>query len=288
MHGPCGPKEVLYGYEPTCWREWPAMGPACEPAITLEQPVVEGPILQELPAGTPTQAPSVTPKAVPNVAPNVVTPPQNTEAAPVEPNTPPSENPLPTPPNSSSPPNIPLQQDSKPEDESPKLNISWPASESVRALFQSQNDNAPNRSNPPAPTKPVKKPISLTGAERSVQQPVQSKVAPQTASQVAPTLPSIETQPAPNSARVTASAPKQIMTVPENRGATSAGVFSYEMLSEWEEDEAFLIEPDYPDREAALHSPDSSLDDWPGAPLLEDRIPEPELARRKAAASPVQ
>src|SRR5689334_16799112 len=41
IHGPCGPKEELYGYEPTLWREWPPDGCGCEVqanAMAVPQP----------------------------------------------------------------------------------------------------------------------------------------------------------------------------------------------------------------------------------------------------------
>jgi hypothetical protein len=48
FHGPCGPKEELYGLEPTCWREWPAPGtdwsgaPFRQPAESIMNDQTEG------------------------------------------------------------------------------------------------------------------------------------------------------------------------------------------------------------------------------------------------------
>ena len=49
IHGPCGPKEELYGYEPTCWREFPAV-PPCYGFDYCERPRPLPPVNEELPA----------------------------------------------------------------------------------------------------------------------------------------------------------------------------------------------------------------------------------------------
>ena len=57
IHGPCGPKEELYGYEPTCWRAWPAMDmPGCDggPYMALPNPP---PAEEKLPEILPSQNP---------------------------------------------------------------------------------------------------------------------------------------------------------------------------------------------------------------------------------------
>lgn len=50
MRCPCGPKELDYGYERTCWREWPSYSEVWDaPAL--------GPVPEELPVRVPLNAP---------------------------------------------------------------------------------------------------------------------------------------------------------------------------------------------------------------------------------------
>ncbi len=52
IHGPCGPKPELYGYEPTCWREFP-MVPPCYDTNCGGLPISPTP-LNEVPPSFPT------------------------------------------------------------------------------------------------------------------------------------------------------------------------------------------------------------------------------------------
>jgi hypothetical protein len=53
IHGPCGPKPELYGYEPTCWREFPIV-PPCYCVDCNRLPSTQPP-LNEAPATSPTE-----------------------------------------------------------------------------------------------------------------------------------------------------------------------------------------------------------------------------------------
>ena len=57
IQGPCGPKEELYGYEPTCWREFPAV-PPCYGFDYCERPRPLPPVNEELPCLPVAQPPS--------------------------------------------------------------------------------------------------------------------------------------------------------------------------------------------------------------------------------------
>lgn len=57
IQGPCGPKEELYGYEPTCWREFPAV-PPCYGFDYCERPRPLPPVNEELPSLPVAQPPA--------------------------------------------------------------------------------------------------------------------------------------------------------------------------------------------------------------------------------------
>jgi hypothetical protein len=53
IHGPCGPKPEFYGYEPTCWREFPEVPPCCD-THSCGVPISPPP-LNEAPPSSPTE-----------------------------------------------------------------------------------------------------------------------------------------------------------------------------------------------------------------------------------------
>jgi hypothetical protein len=102
FHYPCGPKAEFYGYQPTCWREWPASGAAwrdmyCQPAATaaptveFQPPHESGPVIvpdTELPEPMPTAPvtplpPSPQSPTVPSQSPTVL--PQSPTSPPQSP-----------------------------------------------------------------------------------------------------------------------------------------------------------------------------------------------------------
>jgi hypothetical protein len=64
IQGPCGPKEELYGYEPTCWREFPEVAAACYGVDCNQPPLPSAENQEELPVGPSTQSP---PAGTPNL-----------------------------------------------------------------------------------------------------------------------------------------------------------------------------------------------------------------------------